>query len=329
MYVTDIHTLGCYTQHITSHTDTGAAATVYRIWPLLQCTESIIHTLHHQCSQCQTNLSSKPRTCITVLSTNPVHNVLLHLNYRFYYHTSRHTSFTILVLFRKRCDMLGISYKVKWKRPYLPVECTWTTYTPLEWQPWDWADSHRTVKVNISTCMMCTPVECTCTMYVPVVWRPWGRADSHRTDEFLHHHTDPRLLHPHRPVTQQTPSTLPSSPGHPSRSSALHTQYQYHHITYYPTARFRSPSSYMVFDEPFSDRSRSMSCYLAQTRSRPITFLWLWPATDHEPHCRHVPINKIRRWTESIPRSRWWWRCHMAGIYSDCSTREIIIITGL
>jgi len=21
--------------------------------------------------------------------------------------------------------------------------------------------------------------------------------------------------------------------------------------------------------------------------------LWLWPTTDHEPHCRHVPINKI------------------------------------
>lgn len=46
--------------------------------PLLQCTESIIHTLHHQCSQCQTNLSSQPWTCITVFSTNPVHNVLLH-----------------------------------------------------------------------------------------------------------------------------------------------------------------------------------------------------------------------------------------------------------
>jgi len=23
-----------------------------------------------------------------------------------------------------------------------------------------------------------------------------------------------------------------------------------------------------------------------------MTFLWLWPATDHEPHYRHVPINK-------------------------------------
>jgi len=52
--------------------------------------------------------------------------------------------------------------------------------------------------------------------------------------------------------------------------------------------------------------------------------LWLWPATDHEPRCRHVPINKIWRWTESTPRSGWW-RSHMAGIYSDYSTREVLI----
>ena len=56
--------------------------------------------------------------------------------------------------------------------------------------------------------------------------------------------------------------------------------------------------------------------------SRPITFLWLWPATDHEPHCRHVPINKISRWTESTPQSGWWCS-HTAGICSDCRTREI------
>ena len=49
--------------------------------------------------------------------------------------------------------------------------------------------------------------------------------------------------------------------------------------------------------------------------SRPVTFLWLWPVTDHEPHYRHMPINKIWRWTESTPRSRWWCS-HMAGIYS-------------
>jgi len=41
---------------------------------------------------------------------------------------------------------------------------------------------------------------------------------------------------------------------------------------YYPTARFRSPSSYVVSVEPFPDRSRPMSCKPAQLGSRPITF---------------------------------------------------------
>jgi len=61
-----------------------------------------------------------------------------------------------------------------------------------------------------------------------------------------------------------------------------------------------------------------------QMGSRPIIFLWFWPASDREPHWQRVPIDKILRWTESTPRSRWW-RSHMAGIYSDCSTHEIII----
>jgi len=68
---------------------------------------------------------------------------------------------------------------------------------------------------------------------------------------------------------------------------------------YYLTARFQSPSSYMVSAELFLDRS----CKLAQMGSHPITVLWLWPATDHEPHCQHVPTNKIWRQTESTPRS--------------------------
>ena len=63
-------------------------------------------------------------------------------------------------------------------------------------------------------------------------------------------------------------------------------------------------------------------------RSHPVTFLWLWPATDHEPHCQHVLINEMWRWTESTPRSGWW-HSHMAGIYSDCTTRKIIIIIRL
>jgi len=58
--------------------------------------------------------------------------------------------------------------------------------------------------------------------------------------------------------------------------------------------------------------------------------LWLWPVTDHEPHCRLVLINQIWRRTESTPWSRWW-RIHciiiyMAGIYSDCCICEIIIV---
>ena len=40
-------------------------------------------------------------------------------------------------------------------------------------------------------------------------------------------------------------------------------------------------------------RRRSLSVSVSQMGSRPITFLYLWPATDHEPHCRHVPINRI------------------------------------
>ena len=72
----------------------------------------------------------------------------------------------------------------------------------------------------------------------------------------------------------------------------------------------------------FRDGSRSTSCKFAQMGPRPITFLRLWPATDHEPHCRHVPTDKIWRRTESTPRSRWW-RSHMAGSHSDCSNREM------
>jgi len=36
--------------------------------------------------------------------------------------------------------------------------------------------------------------------------------------------------------------------------------------------------------------SEQVKALLAQMGFRAITFLWLWPATDHEPHCWHVPI---------------------------------------
>ena len=36
-----------------------------------------------------------------------------------------------------------------------------------------------------------------------------------------------------------------------------------------------------------------LKAHVVQMGSRPIAFLWLWPVTDHAPHCRHVPINKF------------------------------------
>ena len=107
--------------------------------------------------------------------------------------------------------------------------------------------------------------------------------------------------------------------------------HQYDYICYFllycnqpycPTTRFWSPLSHMVSAQPFPDKPRPMSCKSAQMGSCPITFLWLLPATDHEPHSRHVSTNKIRRQTETTPRRRWW-RSHMAGINSDHSIREM------
>ena len=91
---------------------------------------------------------------------------------------------------------------------------------------------------------------------------------------------------------------------------------------YYTTARFRPPSSHMVSAQPFPDRPRPMLCKSAQTGSCRITFLWLWPVTDHEPHSWHVPTDRIQRRTETTPLSGWW-RSHMAAINNDHGTREM------
>ena len=60
--------------------------------------------------------------------------------------------------------------------------------------------------------------------------------------------------------------------------------------------------------------------------SCPITFLWLWPVTDHEPHSWHVPTDNIWSRTETTPQSTWW-HSHMAGINSDHSTHEKISLS--
>ena len=102
-------------------------------------------------------------------------------------------------------------------------------------------------------------------------------------------------------------------------------QPHYCYRPYYPTAKFPSPSSRMVSDEPFPGRSRPMSNLhkwgLAQSPSCDCG-----QQQTMSLHCWHVPINKIWRQTESTPR-RGWWCSNMAGIYSDCSTREIIVKT--
>ena len=91
---------------------------------------------------------------------------------------------------------------------------------------------------------------------------------------------------------------------------------------YYLTTRFLSPSSHMVSAQSFLDRPCPMLCKSAQMGSCPIIFLWLWPATDHEPHSRHVPTNKLWRRTETTPWSRWWCS-YVAGINSNHSTHKM------
>ena len=52
-----------------------------------------------------------------------------------------------------------------------------------------------------------------------------------------------------------------------------------------------------------SVRFSFFSTTLAHMMSHTVIFLRLWPVTHHEPHCRHMPINKIFKWTESNPWS--------------------------
>ena len=66
------------------------------------------------------------------------------------------------------------------------------------------------------------------------------------------------------------------------------------------------------------DRPNAMSCKSPQMGFYPVTLLWLWPATDHEPHSRHMPTNKIRRRTENTPQHGIW-----PVLKRPCVTREI------
>jgi len=62
---------------------------------------------------------------------------------------------------------------------------------------------------------------------------------------------------------------------------------------YYLTTRFWSPLSHIVSAQPFPDRPRTMSCESAQIGSCPITWVWLWPVTDHVPLSWRLPLAKF------------------------------------
>ena len=96
-------------------------------------------------------------------------------------------------------------------------------------------------------------------------------------------------------------------------------QPHYCYRPYYPTARFRSLSSYMVSDEPFPDRSRPMLCELAQMGSHPITFLCFWQTMNHIVNTLSKFEGRQNLLHKADDDS------HMSGICSNCSTRKMII----
>ena len=66
-------------------------------------------------------------------------------------------------------------------------------------------------------------------------------------------------------------------------------------------------------------KARVMQIYTNAVLSCPITFLWLWPRTDHQPHSWHVPTDRIWRWTETTAWSRWW-HSHTLWLESTATT---------
>jgi len=72
---------------------------------------------------------------------------------------------------------------------------------------------------------------------------------------------------------------------------AFYGQPHYCYRPYYPTARFRSPwRNHVHYTWSLLNRFQTGQGPRRANLLKwglPITFLWLWPATDHEPNCRH------------------------------------------
>ena len=98
-------------------------------------------------------------------------------------------------------------------------------------------------------------------------------------------------------------------------------QPHYCYQPYYPAARFRSSIS-LVKHGLWWTVSGEVKAHVVLTCTNGVSpnpnHLLVIVASDS----RHVRIDRIWRWTKSTP-GRGWWRSHMTGIYSDCSTREI------
>jgi len=57
--------------------------------------------------------------------------------------------------------------------------------------------------------------------------------------------------------------------------------------------RFQSPSSYMVFDEPFPDSPCRANLHKWGLAQSPYCDCGQRQTMNHNPHCRLVPINEI------------------------------------
>jgi len=65
--------------------------------------------------------------------------------------------------------------------------------------------------------------------------------------------------------------------------------------------------------------------HVVPTCTNAVLQMWLWPATDREPHCRHLlPLTTFEGGLNLLHEAHDDAVIYTAGIYSDCSTREVI-----
>ena len=136
------------------------------------------------------------------------------------------------------------------------------------------------------------PVSC-CTSFSMPYSGNWQHASNHRSS--------PKLAHACWCLWASTSTVCIPTPSMVRHGTCRHNyaverglvvgfcgQPIYCNWPYYPTARFRSPSSHTVSCWTISRQAKANAVQICTNGVLPITFLWLWPATDHEPHSRHA-----------------------------------------